>query len=562
MYLEDRIRAIEDRIGSLEQGSRSDTETRERLAELEDKGSRLAKRTHTVENRLDELATAPSSDSGLGDRVDQCETVCHDLLTADDVFKQRCDSFERKLNGLSKQLEDMLEQMAELDSRDGKVDTSPLENRLRQIETNWQDLSSLRGLRKEVQDRFEEAERNATKSRSRIEKLEELSEGLKGRVGSLENSLEPLRSLTGKFDSLAQDSKRKAEELTGKIDKNARDAETRFTNIERETLPTRVRQIEERMGAQDGTQRVTGLASRLDLLERDSQETRKEVSWLRDRPMGMRFDQFARTLGGVGVAASIAALILYFWPVTTITAQRFLLVDNNKHQLGEWTSRDVGASFELKDQESRRRLLLTATPTGSQLTLADEHGTERTRLVAEPMAGAGLSLTDASGQQRLWCGVESIPMLNLFDVDGEKRSAIAVEANGPTWSLLDKGQKPSVRLITGRTDNGLRVYDELGRLRVGAGMSADGAAVNLFDTKEQRRVVLSSNSSSSGLAFLGKDEIQRTTLGMTQKDESILNLHDNVGRQRILLIASETDAKVEVLDRDTNVVFSSPGASP
>ena len=57
------------------------------------------------------------------------------------------------------------------------------------------------------------------------------------------------------------------------------------------------------------------------------------------------------------------------------------------------------------------------------------------------------------------------------------------------------------------------------------------------------------------LAFLGKDEIQRTTLGITQKDESILNLHDNVGRQRILLIASETDAKVEVLDRDTNVVF-------
>jgi hypothetical protein len=41
---------------------------------------------------------------------------------------------------------------------------------------------------------------------------------------------------------------------------------------------------------------------------------------------------------------------------------------------------------------------------------------------------------------------------------------------------------------------------------------------------------------------------------MTEKDESILNLHDNDGRQRILLIASQQDAKVEVLDRDTNVL--------
>jgi hypothetical protein len=150
----------------------------------------------------------------------------------------------------------------------------------------------------------------------------------------------------------------------------------------------------------------------------------------------------------------------------------------------------------------------------------------------------------------------------MYDAEGEKRGTITVEANGPSIALLDKGQRPSVKLVTGRADNGLRVYDDVGRLRVGAGMSADGAAVNLFDSKEQRRVVLSSNASSSALAFLGKDEIQRTTLGMTVKDESILNLHDNAGRQRILLIASESDAKMEVLDRETNVVFQSPGPTP
>lgn len=562
MYLEDRIRTIEDRINSLEQGSRSDNEIRERVAELEDKGNRLAKRTHTIENRLDEMQTAPSGNSNLDERVDQCETTCHDLLSADDDFKQRCDSFDRKLTSLSKQLEDMFEQIAELDSRDGKVDTSPLENRLKQMEGSWQDLNSLRGLRKELQDRLDEMERSAAKGRSRIDSLDEMIEGLRGRVNGVESATEPLRSLPGKFDSLAQDSKRKVEELGGKIDKNARDTETRLMNIERETLPTRVRQIEDKISTQDGTQRVTGLASRLDLIERDSQETRKEVAWLRDRPMGMRFDQFARSLGGLALVAGIVAIVLYLWPITTLTAQRFVLVDRNKHQLGEWTSRDVGAYFELKDQESRRRLYLTATETGAQLTLADQHGTERTKLVSEPGAGAGLSLTDATGQPRLWCGVEGNPMLSMYDAEGEKRGTITVEANGPSIALLEKGQRPSVKLVTGRADNGLRVYDDVGRLRVGAGMSADGAAVNLFDSKEQRRVVLSSNASSSALAFLGKDEIQRTTLGMTVKDESILNLHDNAGRQRILLIASESDAKMEVLDRETNVVFQSPGPTP
>ena len=301
-----------------------------------------------------------------------------------------CDSFDRKLQGLTKQLEDMFEQMAELDARGGKVDISPFESRLQKMESNWQDLNSLRGLRKEVQDRLEDVDRNASKSRSRLDNLEENIEGIKGRVGMVESSLDPLRPLSNKLDSLAQDTKNRTEDLAARIDKNAREAETRFTNIERETLPTRVRQLEERLTSQDSTQRVTGMASRLDLLERDSQEVRKEVSWLRDRPMGLRFDQFAHSRLGRRGGQHHSNLPLL---MARFNGNRATIHSRRPQQAPSWRMGESRCrSIPRTQGSSEPAPFSTTTPTGSQLTLADENGTERTRLVAEPTAGAGLSL--------------------------------------------------------------------------------------------------------------------------------------------------------------------------
>jgi hypothetical protein len=575
MYLEERIKSIEDRISQLElgRGSSLDDDLRERLDGLEEKGTRLAKRTQSLESRLEELGRGDSS-AALGERIDQCETTCHDLLTTDDSLRDRCDATDRRLTALHKQFDGMLEQLAELDGKHGRPDTNGLESRIRHVESEIHDLRSLRelrGMRTEVQERLVEFERAIAKSRSRIDEMDDALEGLKGRssgtvdfspfqsrLGAIETSFDGVRQMGSKLDTLAHEIRRRLEELTGRLDRSdvtGRELDQRLAMLDRELLPSRLRSVEERLSTQDSAQRAGTLTNRVELMEREANDIKREVNWLRDRPTGVRFDQWARVLGTGGLAASFLALALWIWPRSVVTAERFVLVDRNERELGELASNEHGACLELQDRAGQRRLFLAATGTGSMLSMSDETGTQRTQVTAEPRNGTGLLVLDPAGQRRMWLGMqENQPALYMLDPEGDVRGSMSIESTGPEIGLYEKSNEPSVRLLTGQTDNGLRVYDQGGRLRVGVGMCVDGATVNLFDPKEQRRVVLSSNIGSAALAFLGKDEIQRTTLGMTEKDESILNLHDNDGRQRILLIASQQDAKVEVLDRDTNVL--------
>ncbi|MBY0585726.1 hypothetical protein K2X85_01030 [bacterium] len=577
MYLEERIRNIEERISQLEIGhgsARPSDEIIERIDGLEEKGTRLSKRTQSLESRLEELGRGDSN-SALSERIDQCETTCHDLLTTDDNLRERCESSERRLAALTKQLDGLLEQLAELDGKHSRPDSSGLESRLRHLEGEMHDLRGLRelrGMRTEIQERMVEFERAIAKSRSRIDEMDDVLEGMKGRstsssfdispfqsrLGAIETSFDSVRQMGGKLDTLAIEMRRRLDEVTGRIDRTdvqGREFDQRLAMIDREAIPARVRTIEERVSGQDTSSRAGGLGSRMDLMERESNDLKREVSWLRDRPTGVRFDQWARVLAGGGLAASLLALALWVWPRSVVTAERFVLVDRNERELGEWGSNEHGACLELQDRGGQRRLFLAATGTGSMLSMSDDTGTQRTQVTAEPRNGTGILVLDPAGQRRMWMGLqENQPALFMLDPEGAVRGSMSIESTGPEIGLFEKNSEPSVRLLTGQTDNGLRVYDRGGRMRVGVGMCVDGATVNLFDPKEQRRVVLSSNLGSAALAFLGKDEIQRTTLGMTEKDESILNLHDNDGRQRILLIASQEDAKVEVLDRDTNVL--------
>jgi predicted nucleic acid-binding Zn-ribbon protein len=576
MYLEERIKSIEERISALEVGGGSNhhDEIRERLLGLEEKGTRLSKRTQSIESRLEELGRGDSS-AALAERIDQCETTCHDLLSTDDSLRDRCESTDRRLSALTKQLDSLLEQVAELDGKHSRTDNSGLESRLRHLEGEMHDLRSLRelrGIRTEVQERLVEFERAIAKSRSRIDEMDDALEGLRGRstsssfdispfqsrLGAIETSFDSVRQMGTKLDSLTQEMRRRLEDLTGRIDRSdmsTRELDQRLAMLDRELLPGRVRTMEERLSGQDPAQRTNGLGTRVDLIEREAGDLKREVTWLRDRPTGVRFDQWARVLGSGALAASVLALALWVWPKSVVTAERFVLVDRNEREIGELASNEHGACLELQDRAGQRRLFLAATGTGSMLSMSDDTGASRTQVTAEPRGGTGLLVLDPAGQRRMWLGVqENQPALYMLDPEGDVRGSMSIESTGPEIGLFEKNSEPSVRLLTGQVDNGLRVYDQTGRLRVGVGMAVNGATVNLFDPAEKRRVVLSSSMGSAALAFLGKDEIQRTTLGMTEKDESILNLHDNDGRQRVLLIASEQDAKLEVLDRDTNVI--------
>jgi archaellum component FlaC len=563
MYLEEKLRALEERILALEHGGGS--ELKGRLQELDERNGKLTKRLTAAEAKLEEFSTG-DTDEALGERVDQCESTCHDLLNNDDTLRDRCDSFERKLSAVNKQMEGLLEQLAELDGRHTPTkDHGVYESRLRQAET---DLHGIRGLRSEFTDRLGEFERSIGKQRSRCDEFDEVIKSLKGKIGGLdlssvqnrlgtvESSLDPLRQLGGKLDTLANEVRRRVDDVSSSV----RDVDLKWTTLDRESLPGRLRQVEEKLANTDGHQRVSTLSHRIEAIERDATDTRKEVAWLRDRPSSLPLDQWARGLASLAAMLAIGAIVLWWWPSETITARRFRLVNRDNQLVGEWLNHQGGGGgqFDLLDGAGRRRLSLASSAGGSVVALSDENGLDRARFAAETGGGAGMVALDPAGQERLWAGVRETSAVQMMDSLGQVRGSWSLESAGAELAFLDAQRRPSVRLTSTPFDNGLRVYDEAGRLRVGTGMTTGGAAVNLFDVNEDRRIVLSTGTDASALAFLGHNEMQRTTLGMTAKDESILNLHDSGGRQRILLIASEENAKVEVLDQNTNVVFQGP----
>lgn len=501
MYLEDRIRTLEERIAALESQS------------------------------------GPRDDRTIHERIDGVEGTCHDLINGDDALRARCNDLDHRIAGLHRQLEEMLEQLAEMD---GRADASaPIEERIGAIE---RELEAFRGARNELGGRIGELDRAVRQQSEKIAELAGSGESMHERLASfdvgaltrrlaeMEETLAPLRTLGARLDERSDELLERMEELSS------------------------------RLGEMEQTSEEAGrrLTSRFDGAEREANDLRREVAWLRERPQPDRIDRLARWGAAVGAAAAVLALALYFRPHDTIEAKRFVVKNDSNRRTAEFSSSESGGTLELCDRGGRRRMYLSAADEGSRASLLDATGAERLRLGEDASIGAGLLAFEAGGRQRLWCGLSTRPALHLFDEDGNVRSTIAADASGGEWALLERDRRPQVRLTGGRDDHGLRVYDAGGRLRVGVGMCPEGAAVNLFDPTEQRRVVLSTNEESAALSFLGGREVQRTTLGMTKEDESILNLHDASGKQRLLLFASDAEAGVQVLDRDTNILFSGP----
>jgi predicted nucleic acid-binding Zn-ribbon protein len=501
MYLEDRIRALEDRIATLESSS------------------------------------TMRDDRSIHERIDGVEGTCHDLINGDDALRARCNDLDHRIAGLHRQLEEMLEQLAEMD---GRADaTSPFEERVGRIE---RELETFRGVRNEFDGRLGELDRAVRQENARIEELAASEESLRERLASFdlgafarrlaetEQLLAPLRTLAARLDEHSDELRGRMEELNARLD-------------------------EMEQTSQEAGRRLT---NRFDAAEREANDLRREVAWLRERPQPDRIDRPARWGGAGAAAAAVLALALCFWPHDTIEAKRFVVKSDANGRTAEFSSNESGGVLELRDRRGRRRLYMCAADDGSRASLLDATGAERLRLGEDASIGAGLLAFEAGGRRRLWCGLSTRPALYLFDEEGNVRSSIAADASGGEWALLEQDRRPQVRLTAGRDDNGLRIYDAGGRLRVGVGTCPEGAAVNLFDPAEQRRVVLSANAESAALSFLGGREVQRTTLGTTKEDESILNLHDAAGKQRLLLFASDAEAGVQVLDRDTKILFSGP----
>lgn len=455
MYLEERMRALEDRIAALESTGRSD---------------------------VDEQIQA---------RLDSIETACQDLIEREEKFAGQFADSDRRLSDFGRQLEALFDQMAELDGRSTNVDFSPLEARLGQIETNLQQVR--------------QAEQERT---HRMGDLDQAVAAQTGKLTELDAAFQSMRDRWAGLDP------GELQQRLAELDAARNEASTREAR-QNEQIQALSQCVEELLARFDGLEpSMRATETRQTTLEREAADLRKEVAWLRDRPQVRGGDNPARFAAAVGLAVAVAALVALLWPHETIQAQRFLVVDADGQRLAEFGSRESAGSLRLHGKSGKAQAVLAAENESATLTLHDPSGVERLRLAAN--------------------------------------------SPGPEVSMFDAERTPRVRIIVDREDNGLRVYDVAGRLRVGVGLCDEGAAVNLFDPAEQRRIVLCSSQETSALAFLGDKEVQRSTLGVTTKDESILNFHDAQGNQRVLLFAGEKDAGVQILDRDTNVLFSGP----
>lgn len=455
MYLEEQLRKLEERVAILE--SREHVEV----------------------------------DPHVGSRLDAIENACQELMDSDDKLSDRCSESDRRTSDLSGQLEVLLDQFAELESRSGQVDLSPVEHRLGRIES---ELEKTRPRYDRWDQRLAEIDKAAAALAARLSELDGACKGLVGRIPQID-AAEIARQLTG-LQSAAQELRASDARLVEQILEVARCAEESMARGEKLEQGSRA------------------LETRQTTLDRDHSDVRKEVAWLRDRPQDRREDAWARLLAGGGLAAAIVAIVLFLWPWETIKARRFLVLGDGGRAVAELGSNQSSGSLRLHTPKGSPQVVVSAKEDQSHIGLFDPAGAERLRL--------------------------------------------SVDSTGPDLVLCEPDQTQRVRLMVGDPDNGLRVYDPVGRLRAGVGLSPDGAAVNLFDPAEQRRVVLCSGDETAALSFLGRKEVQRTTLGMTAKDESILNIHDVHGKQRVLLYAGDKDAGLQVLDRETNVLFSGP----
>lgn len=592
MFIEERVNRLEERVVGLESHDSSSikAEIEPRLNNLEERDQQVQYFTQQTETRLNDLEAFATSDNtaafeqrlgeinyreslleqqlhtlkekvaafeelSLETRLELLDSTDSNTIHALGELRSRLDEINHGFESLSQQCDEVFQQLAETEI--GAL-AEHLENLGQELSQARQHFDSLdhrlhlmdqrgrsneeRGRSNEercrlveermqlVQEGFSRLEEMAGELHDRFENLHKHTHQLESRIGHLEG---PVWELHGRVESV-EERYRQNSELTKKtlhkhtlLHQDVDALALRCGDLEARDFSEQFHAMQDRLAATTASQfqLVERLAQQVSQLQSDNEELTRKLNELSQqvnefghrRPLTPMYDRIARICA---VSAIFLALFLGMWswmgsgdkPI--ITAQKFRLVDPEGTLQGEWGTDENGGRFSLRHVNGGERFALAMTDYG--------------------------------------------PKMAMSDGDGKARLKLDVSAMGPEITLASNRLTPKVRIAESGGENGVSVYDERGKLRAGLGMSSDGSALNLFDERETRRVILSSNRSGPALGFLGDNGVQRTTIGMTENGESLFNLHDSLGRQRIVMDVSSKNASLSVLDPDTNLLFSAP----
>ena len=555
---EQRSRGVEERLAGLEATDAAfrdgAQEVEKVLVQLERNDSDFLEVNRRLEERIDALAPRL-------EQIDEDSKRRWEERQGDD---QRFDSLQRGIDDLAGRTEERL----------AEIDIGGVENRVGQLES---ELSGLRDQGSNLGVRIEALDRSLSDVTTASGELVIRADLLEERLGQLdpaafdeklallEQQTQRCSALIPQMESFSASVRQQIERLA------AQDAELReslegirnslegIRNDQRDNdVRERLGALEERFEASDRLAAFDALATRVDRLEHESRGLGERLGRERERPTGLSWTSPPM----IAIAAGFLLLFLFTWlatrPASTIIVRRFVLHDAQGSELAELMTDTDGAALILRDREGIERLAVRLDPTGPRIRMADAAGTSRLDMSVAGAESAMLAVRDASGVERLRCAVDDRPLVALFDGAGGRRASVAVTAAGAEFELLESNERPRVRIASESGMSHLRLFDEMDRLRAALGTTPDGVALNLFDESKQRRVALGSNQSGPALGFLGKNGAQRTTLGLTKGGDSVLNLHDPAGSQRIVLNVSAADAAIRILDADAKPRFSVP----
>lgn len=107
--------------------------------------------------------------------------------------------------------------------------------------------------------------------------------------------------------------------------------------------------------------------------------------------------------------------------VSTITAQKIVLVDENGHQRGQLGVAPGGVGLALSDDTGKPRIALVVDQTNHPgVTLYSANGSPRASIQLSPNGDSGLALYDDAGRCHIAMVVSSsgVPSVTLFDQAG------------------------------------------------------------------------------------------------------------------------------------------------
>lgn len=551
LSLSDRIRQLEDSVGGFHAFRLESQQLVELLqndlAAQADRDDQLFELLGKLEERISGLDVKL-----LQERMNEAETAMAGFRAVVKEVRQRFDQTDHRLGDLGQRCSDLEERSVAMEESLAAVE--PLQAQVRSLEEQLLDLDL-----QPVQRRLHDME-------ARIEGLGFDPGPLLDRLGSVETSADVLAQQFETFPAFAENAQKQLTRLGQQSADAAGQLENHAGRIAacesfQSKLPEQLKSLEQRLAAgAETSKQMKELLDKVKELEIDNRDLRDRLRTLKvsGGASGSSPDWFGRILGTAGLAAALIVGWLMMRPQPVLTAQRFVLRGSDGKIYAQLDSKDARALLEMNDNTGRPQLVLGASPDGGVIRMADSTGVNRMLLGLDATGNPGLTFADSRGTSRVELGVADMSYVSLRDVHGDRRVVLSASNQGPRVVLLRPSEQPHVVVGSGALGDGVSIYDQQKRLRAGMGITSDGAAVNLFDESEHRRVVVSANQAGPALAFLGDNDQHRTTIGMSANGESILNLHDSSGAQRIVLHVSESDAKVNVLDAEKNVVFATP----